>query len=89
MGTQVTRIIGGQSRHPITNNIAAVQFGTGGSMLVREVQRVLEVTVDGSFGPNTLRALQRRMGTPETGEISRTNSAVVKELQRRLNLGMF
>lgn len=89
LGTEVTGIIGGQSRHAITNNIHSVQFGTGGSMVVREMQRRLNVTVDGSFGPQTLRALQRRMGTQVTGAISPSNSAVVKELQRRLNRGTF
>ncbi|SFB91074.1 LysM domain-containing protein [Alkalibacterium subtropicum] len=89
LGTPVTGLIGGQSRHAVTNNIPSVRFGTGGSAVIREMQRRLKVTVDGSFGPGTLRALQRRMGTPVTGAISRTNSSVVKEMQRRLNENRF
>jgi LysM repeat protein len=92
LGTQVTGAIGGQQRTEITRNIPSVQFGTGGSMVVREMQRRLNLPSNqrgGLFGPLTLRALQRRMGTPVTGAISRTNSAVVKELQRRLNQNRF
>jgi LysM repeat protein len=92
LGTQVTGAIGGQQRTAITENIASVQFGSGGSMVVREMQRRLGLPQNqqgGLFGPLTLRALQRRMGTPVTGAISRTNSAVVKELQRRLNQNRF
>lgn len=89
MNTQVTGVIGGQSRHAITENIAAVQFGSGGSMLIRAVQRELGVKEDGSLGPVTLRAWQRRMGTPVTGAISPSGSAVVMELQRRLNRNTF
>lgn len=92
LGTQATGAIGGQQRTAITTNIASVQFGSGGSMVVREMQRRLNLPPNqrgGLFGPLTLRALQRRMGTPETGAISRTNSEVVKELQRRLNQNRF
>ena len=92
LGTQVTGAIGGQQRTEITRNIPSVQFGTGGSMVVREMQRRLNLPQNqrgGLFGPLTLRALQRRMGTPVTGAISRTNSAVVKALQRRLNQNRF
>ncbi len=92
LGTQVTGAIGGQRRTAITENIASVQFGSGGSMVVREMQRRLGLPQNqqgGLFGPLTLRALQRRMGTPVTGAISRTNSAVVKALQRRLNQNRF
>jgi len=89
LGTPADGVISGQYRNAITNNIHSVRFGTGGSLMVREMQRRLSVRVDGYFGPITLRALQRRMGTPVTGAISRTNSAVVKELQRRLNQNRF
>lgn len=79
----------GQARNAITNNIHSVRFGSGGSLAVRAMQRRLGVTIDGLIGPLTTRALQRRMGTPVTGGISRTNSAVVKEMQRRLNEDKF
>lgn len=89
LGTQVTGIIGGQYRQSITENMACVQFGKGGSMVVRAMQRKLDEDDDGYFGPKTLKALQRRMGTPVTGAISKSNSAVVKALQRRLNDNRF
>lgn len=92
LGTPADGVISGQQRTAITENIPAVRFGSGGSMVVREMQRRLNLPPNqrgGLFGPLTLRALQRRMGTPVTGAISRTNSAVVKELQRRLNRGTF
>jgi len=89
LGTPVDGVISGQYRNAVTENIHSVQFGTGGSLMVRAMQRRLSVGVDGYFGPITLRALQRRMGTPVTGAISRTNSAVVKALQRRLNQNRF
>ena len=89
LGTQVTGLIGGQARHAVTNDIPSVKFGSGGSMVVKEMQRRLGVKVDGSFGPGTLRALQKRMGTPITGAISRTNSSVVKKLQHQLNQNKF
>ena len=92
LGTQVTGTIGGQVRNSITANIHSVQFGTGGSMVVREMQRRMGFTgrdVDGLFGPKTLTALQRRMGTPPTGAISPRGSAVVTAMQRRLNENRF
>jgi LysM repeat protein len=89
LGTVVDGVISGQPRNDVTRNISSVQFGSGGSMMVREMQRRLGVTVDGLLGPQTIRALQRRYGTPVTGGVSRTNSTVVKAMQRSLNQGRF
>lgn len=89
LGTDVTGLIGGQSRHAVTNNIPSVRFGKGGSMVVRALQGRVGAYVDGSLGQNTIKALQRYLGTPVTGAISRTGSAVVKEMQRRLNENKF
>lgn len=89
LGTDVTGLIGGQTRHAVTNNIPSVRFGKGGSMVVRALQGRVGVYVDGSLGPNTIKALQRYLGTPVTGGVSRTGSAVVKEMQRRLNDNRF
>ncbi|GEK88874.1 LysM domain-containing protein [Alkalibacterium putridalgicola] len=85
LGTDVTGLIGGQSRHAVTNNIPSVRFGKDGSMVVRALQGRVGAYVDGSLGPNTIKALQRYLGTPVTGAVSRTNSAMVKALQRKLN----
>ena len=42
--------------------------------------------VDGKIGPQTIRALQRYLGTPVDGVISRESRAVMA-LQQRLNAG--
>ncbi|MCC5894821.1 MAG: N-acetylmuramoyl-L-alanine amidase [Alkalibacterium sp.] len=92
LGTQPTGLMGGQARTAITLNIPSVQFGTGGSLVVREMQKRLGLPQNqqgGLLGPLTLTALQKSMGTPQTGAISRTGSAVVKELQHRLNQNRF
>lgn len=57
-----------------------------GSRVISAYQALLSVERDGLIGPNTIRAFQRRMGTPVDGEIWE-KSAAVKELQRRLNKG--
>ena len=77
-------VISGQIKTSANANIPSVQFGRGGSNLIRAMQEWLGVEVDGNFGPATCRALQRKFGTIEDGVIS-LPSDVVKELQRRLN----
>jgi N-acetylmuramoyl-L-alanine amidase len=57
-----------------------------GSRVISAYQALLSVERDGKIGPNTIRAFQRRMGTPVDGEIWE-GSAAVKALQRRLNKG--
>lgn len=57
-----------------------------GSRVISAYQALLSVERDGRIGPNTIRAFQRRMGTPVDGEIW-AESAAVMALQRRLNKG--
>lgn len=57
-----------------------------GSRVISAYQALLSVERDGKIGPNTIRALQRRMGTPVDGVISEESKAVMA-LQRRLNKG--
>lgn len=57
-----------------------------GSRVISSLQEALGVKRDGMFGPNSISAFQRRMGTPVDGELWR-QSAAIKELQRRLNKG--
>lgn len=59
-----------------------------GSKLVVALQGRLHVTPDGVLGPDTIRALQRHLGTTRDGEIW-SPSATVRALQRRLNEGKF
>lgn len=70
-------------------NQKAVKYGTGGSPVVKALQRKIGAKpVDGIWGAGTTRALQRYLGTPVDGEIWRPSSAI-RELQRRLNNGTF
>ncbi|MCI3027667.1 N-acetylmuramoyl-L-alanine amidase [Desemzia sp. C1] len=58
------------------------------STMIKELQRLLGVTIDGWLGKETISALQRYLSTPVDGEIWEP-SAMIKELQRRLNAGTF
>lgn len=80
-------IISGQIENRANRKIPSVEFGTGGSNMIRELQAKLSVEKDGNFGPATCKALQQRMGTIQDGEISRTSDCV-KAMQRRLNENM-
>lgn len=62
--------------------------GSGGSLMVKALQKKVGVKADGYFGPNTCKALQKHLGTVQDGIVSKP-SAMVKELQRRLNAGKF
>lgn len=67
--------------------IAAAEWSgklSGGSDLIRAMQRWAGVTADGYLGPQTIRALQKKLGTPVDGVISYP-SAMVKALQEWCN----
>lgn len=55
-----------------------------GSALIRAIQRKVEVTVDGFIGPDTIRGMQRWMGTEVDGFFSGP-SACIKALQQWCN----
>lgn len=60
-----------------------------GSRVIAALQRKIGMASgdrDGKIGPQTIRALQRYLGTPADGVISRESRAVMA-LQRRLNAG--
>ncbi|MCL2089837.1 MAG: N-acetylmuramoyl-L-alanine amidase [Micrococcales bacterium] len=57
-----------------------------GSLLVRAVQARTGAAVDGLVGPATITALQRHLGTPADGTVSRP-STMVRALQARLGEG--
>ncbi|MFC8801753.1 N-acetylmuramoyl-L-alanine amidase [Promicromonospora sp. NPDC057138] len=60
-----------------------------GSRMIAALQRTIGMASDerdGKIGPQTIRALQRYLGTPVDGVISRDSSAVMA-LQHRLNAG--
>lgn len=55
-----------------------------GSALIRALQKWLKVDVDGHFGTKTIEALQKKMGTPVDGVLSRP-SPCIKAFQHYLN----
>ena len=57
---------------------------SGGSDLIKAMQRWAGVTADGYIGPQTIRTLQRKLGTPVDGVISNP-SAMVRALQEWCN----
>jgi len=76
-----------QSNPGLTTGWDWTQYANG-SRVISAYQEVLSVTRDGKFGQNSIRAFQRRMGTPVDGELWK-ESAAIMELQRRLNKGKF
>ena len=67
--------------------IAAAEWSgklSGGSDLIKAMQRWAGVTADGYLGPQTIRAMQRKLGTTVDGVISYP-SAMVRALQEWCN----
>ncbi len=92
LGTEVDGYVSGQDYRDMANiggkPTAAWRIGSGGSQMVKAIQRKVGAGADGYFGPNTCRALQGYLGTTVDGVVSRP-SQMVRELQRRLNAGNF
>lgn len=57
------------------------------SATVKVIQKHVGVTQDGYFGPVTYRAMQRKLGTPVDGKVSRP-SLMWKQIQRDINNGV-
>lgn len=63
---------------------------SGGSTVIRAVQELLKDKglysdkIDGYCGPNTIKGIQKHLGTPVDGYVS-APSTMVKALQKRLN----
>lgn len=93
LGTPIDGYVDGQdSSFDRTNRggllTSSWRKGSGGSPMVRALQKKVGSDADGLFGPNTCKALQRYLGTEADGYVDK-NSPMVKELQRRLNAGKF
>ncbi|MFT8555999.1 GH25 family lysozyme [Liquorilactobacillus hordei] len=58
------------------------------SALIRILQKHLGVRQDGYMGPQTIRAMQRKLGTPVDGKISPGYSNMVAAMQKKLNAGV-
>lgn len=89
LGTVEDGIISGQVRNSVTSRIySGIRFGGGGSLVIKELQRLVGARVDGKLGNETIRKLQEYLGTTQDGKLSKP-SLVVKEMQKRLNEGTF
>lgn len=85
-GTPEDGIISGQyvGFKNLHKGITSIEYGSGGSSVVRALQKWLGVTSDGSLGSATIRAWQRKMRTPIDGVIS-LPSLLIKAWQKYLN----
>src|SRR5690625_413169 len=92
LGTTVDGILSDQSKNAVTNALYGntAEFGSGkkGSMVIKALQKKVKSNADGLLGPDTVRKLQKHLGTVQDGKLSRP-SLVVKELQKKLNAGTF
>lgn len=90
LGTPQDGVISGQYRHAGIRNIQGVEYPSNprGSQMIARLQSKIGVAADGHFGPNTVKALQRYLGTPQDGVISEVSQATIA-LQKRLNSGTF
>ena len=87
-----TGVDGVISNQPTANKeycagIAAAEWSdelSGGSDLIKAMQRWAGVTADGYIGPQTIRAMQKKLGTTVDGVISNP-SAMVRALQEWCN----
>ena len=92
MGTSVDGIISGQqvpdgrtyARPAIDSSV--VRYGSGGSDLIRAVQRRLGCGTDGLLGPATIRAIQAHYGLAQDASFG---PATARALQSALNQGRF
>lgn len=85
-GTPQDGVISGQYAgfKNLHKGITSIEYGSGGSSVVRALQKWLGVTSDGSLGSATIRAWQRKMRTPIDGVIS-LPSLLIKAWQKYLN----
>lgn len=88
MGTYVDGIVSGQweAEADYFPALVAVEFGEGGSDLVRAIQKVVGTSQDGFLGPITIKAVQKRIGVTIDGYLG---SQTAKAIQKRLNENKF
>lgn len=90
MGTPVDGKISGQlsslKKYHLRFTSSAIDYGSGGSQLIKAVQSKLGVTADGQMGPQTIKAIQTHVGAYPDGYFGRITA---EALQNRLNTGSF
>lgn len=90
MGTPQDGEISGQIRslkkYHLRFTSDALEYGSGGSQLIKAVQSRLGATVDGQLGPQTIKAIQSQVGVYADGYFGQQTASA---LQARLNTGSF
>ena len=90
MGTVQDGEISGQSRtlkkYHLRFTSNCIEYGSGGSTLIRAVQKKLGCDVDGQMGPQTVKAIQKHVGVYPDGYFGQQTAAA---LQEKLNAGEF
>lgn len=90
MGTPQDGEISGQSaslrKYHLRFTSTALEYGSGGSTLIRAVQNSLGVEVDGQLGPQTIKAIQQHVGVYDDGYFG---DQTARALQQKLNTGYF
>ena len=90
MGTYPDGEISGQSRtlkkYHLRFTSNAIEYGSGGSSLIRAVQKAVGAEIDGQMGAQTIRGIQNRVGVYADGYFGEQTASA---LQARLNTGTF
>ena len=82
LGTPVDGVISGQYTNTVTQAIPSASFGNRiGSLVIKELQKLVGAKADGYIGKDTVKKLQSYLGTYQDGIISKPSN-MVKELQR-------
>lgn len=88
MGTTQDSIVSGQDagskQYHENCEETTFEYGSGGSNVIRALQKKLGVDQDGYFGPLTIKALQKKVGTKVDGYCG---ANTVKGLQKWINNG--
>lgn len=94
LGTVQDGIVSGQDRRDFDKvnrgglHTSTWRIGSGGSQVIKALQKKVGAISDGYFGKATCKALQSCLGTTQDGLVS-APSKMVQELQRRLTSGTF
>lgn len=90
MGTPQDGEISGQlktlKKYHLRFTSSAIEYGSGGSTLIKAVQKAVGTEQDGQMGPDTIRGIQTHVGVYADGYFGEQTA---KALQERLNTGKF
>lgn len=85
-GTVQDGVISGQStsnkKYHTNCQTSSWKYGSGGSLLIKAIQKSVGVSVDGYCGPDTIKAIQKLVGTTQDGYMGPNT---VKAFQKYLN----